>query len=73
MGDQAVLGATNRPYPREAKDMRLNEMPVARGAPLKPRRIGSGPQTVEPNGNDERTGETSLKPGTYRGGSLKPR
>lgn len=30
----------------EARDIRLNEMAVAMGAPMNPSRIGAGPQTV---------------------------
>ena len=40
--------------------MRLNEIAVAIGAPMKPRRIGSGPQTGMTDQHDQKEGEEKL-------------
>lgn len=47
-GYHAVFGTKNTPYIIEAKVIRLKEMAVASGAPLKPRLKGAGPQTANP-------------------------
>jgi hypothetical protein len=42
-GCQAVLGTKNIPYTTEAIEIKLKEIAVASGAPIKPRAMGSGP------------------------------
>jgi hypothetical protein len=44
-GCQAVLGTKNIPYTTEQIEIRLKEMAVASGAPIKPKAMGSGPHT----------------------------
>jgi len=44
-GCQAVLGTKKIPYTIEAAEIKLKEIAVASGAPIKPRAIGSGPHT----------------------------
>ena len=44
-GCQAVRGTKRIPYAMEEIEIKLKEIAVASGAPIKPRAIGSGPQT----------------------------
>jgi tRNA(Ser,Leu) C12 N-acetylase TAN1 len=44
-GCQAVLGTNRIPYAKDKSETRLKEIADAIGAPIKPRRIGSGPHT----------------------------
>ena len=46
IGAQAVCGTKRTPYSIEQTEMRLNEMAVAIGAPMKPSPKGLGPHTV---------------------------
>ena len=46
IGVHAVFGATNTPYAIEQTEIRLKEMAVAMGAPMKPNPKGLGPHTV---------------------------
>ena len=46
MGAHAVRGAKKTPYAIEQMDIRLKEMEVAMGAPIKPNPKGLGPHTV---------------------------
>ena len=45
MGHHAVRGTKKMPQIKEKREIRLKDTAVAIGAPMKPRRIGSGPQT----------------------------
>jgi hypothetical protein len=44
-GCQAVRGTKKIPYAIEEIEIKLKEIAVANGAPIKPRAMGSGPQT----------------------------
>jgi len=44
-GHQAVLGIKKTPYMIEEIAIKLKEIAVASGAPMKPRAMGAGPQT----------------------------
>ena len=46
MGVHAVRGTRKTPYTIEQIEMRLKEMAVAIGAPIKPNPKGLGPHTV---------------------------
>ena len=46
MGAHAVRGTRKTPYAIEQIEMRLKEMAVAMGAPIKPNPKGFGPHTV---------------------------
>ena len=46
MGAHAVRGTKKTPYAIEQMEMRLKEMAVAMGAPMKPNPKGLGPHTV---------------------------
>ena len=46
MGAHAVRGTRNTPYAIEQTEIRLKEMAVAMGAPMKPNPKGFGPHTV---------------------------
>jgi hypothetical protein len=46
IGAHAVRGARKTPYTIEQIEIRLKEMAVAMGAPMKPRPQGLGPHTV---------------------------
>ena len=46
IGAQAVRGAIKTPYTTEQIEIRLKEMAVAMGAPMKPSPKGLGPHTV---------------------------
>jgi hypothetical protein len=45
-GCHAVVGAKNMPYITDIREIKLKEIEVAIGAPIKPRRIGPGPHTT---------------------------
>jgi len=46
IGAHAVRGTKRRPYTIEQTEIRLKEMAVAMGAPMKPNPKGLGPHTV---------------------------
>ena len=47
IGAHAVRGTKTTPYTMEQTEMRLKEMAVAMGAPMKPDPKGLGPHTVQ--------------------------
>jgi len=56
-GYQALAGVKNIPYTIDIREMRLKEMAVAMGAPMKPRRNGPGPHTGSEIGEIEEVKE----------------
>jgi hypothetical protein len=65
MGHHAVRGTKKTPYMIEKREIRLKDIAVAIGAPMKPRRIGSGPHT----GWKVNDGITEKGEGTNQGGN----